>query len=102
MLALTDSALAPLCHFRHGPRPAAATRSNCSPRLVTARPRRSCSRTASQSSRWLICASLAATATPERMVVGGHTVEVARVWITEAGRKTELNLELVGRRGRYE
>ena len=34
-----------------------------------------------------LCAAGLATATPERMVVGGRTVEVARVRITEAGRR---------------
>jgi len=62
MLALTDSALAPLCHLRHGPRPDR------------------------QAVVELVRAGLA-MATVERMVAGGKSIEVARVKITEAGRR---------------
>jgi hypothetical protein len=34
-----------------------------------------------------LCVAELAIATPERMVVGGRTIEVARVRITEAGRR---------------
>ena len=61
MLALTDSALAPLC-LRHGPRPDR------------------------QAVVELVRAGLA-MATVERMVAGGKSIEVARVRITEAGRQ---------------
>jgi len=62
MFSLTDSALAPLCHLRHGPRPE-------SPAVIE-----------------LVRAGLA-MATVERMVAGGKSIEVARVRITEAGRR---------------
>jgi hypothetical protein len=35
-----------------------------------------------------LCMSRLATATPERVVAGGRKVEVARVRITEVGRRT--------------
>ena len=34
-----------------------------------------------------LCFAALATATPERMVAGGRTIEVARVRITDAGRR---------------
>ena len=72
MLALTDSALAPLCHLRHGPRPDR------------------------QAVVELVRAGLA-MATVERMVAGGKSIEVARVKITEAGRRALAEPGLISR-----
>jgi hypothetical protein len=82
MLALTDSALAPA--LPSAPRPPGPIRGLELARLpaATAAPKRSCSRTASVEQVVDLCIARLARATPERIVAGGRTVEVARVKIT--------------------
>jgi hypothetical protein len=87
MLALTDSALAPLCHLRYGPRPdrrraievLAASRDG-----TTEAVKRAHGFTVEQMAE-LVRAD--ATATAERVVAGNRTMEVATLRITEAGRR---------------
>jgi hypothetical protein len=64
-----------------------AVRSNCSRPPATVRPKRSCAPTASRSSRWSTLYAPGWRPRPERMVAGGKAMEIARVRITEAGRR---------------
>jgi hypothetical protein len=91
MLALTDSALASLCHLRHGPRPdrrralelLAFCRDGCTEAILRAH-----EFPAAQMVD-LVRAGLA-TAHSQHVIVGGggRRIEVARVRITEAGRRS--------------
>jgi len=88
MLALTDSALAPLCHLRHGPRPdrrralelLAGSPTGCTEALLFAYG------IIVEMLVGLIEAGLASTQA-ERVRAGSKTIEVARMRITEAGRQ---------------
>ena len=83
MLALTDSALAPLCHLRHGHRPdrrralelLAASHDGATEALMLAY--------GFTVEDMVALVSGLATGTAERMVAGGRSVEVARARITE-------------------
>jgi len=88
MLALTDSALAPLCHLRHGLPPArrralellASCPDGCSEAILRAHG------FTTDFLVDLIRAGLA-TAQTERAVVGRHSMQVTRMRITDAGRR---------------
>ena len=88
MLALTHSAFAPLCHLRHGPKPdrrralelLVSCRDGCIEAIIIAH-----GFTVEQLVE-LVRAGLA-SASAERMVAGGRTMEVGRFRIKEAGRK---------------
>src|SRR5262249_29853656 len=75
--------------------PTAAPRLNCSPRLATAAPKRSCSRTASPSRRWSNWrAPGSRVRRPSASSPGGRATEVGRVRITAAGRRAGSAPEL--------
>jgi len=88
MLALTDSALAPLCHLRHGPKPdrrralelLAGSPTGCTEALLFAYG------ITVEMLVGLIEAGLASTQA-ERVRAGNKTMKVARVRITEVGRR---------------
>jgi len=83
MVALTDSALAPHCHLRHGPKPdrrrtlelLASRRDGCTEAIMIAH-----GFTVAQTRR-------ARDRAGRGVVAGGRSIEVARVRITEAGRR---------------
>ena len=88
MLALTDSALAPLCHLRHGRQPdrrralelLVASRDGCTEAMLRAH---------GFSVRQIVDLVRLAAAHSQRVVAGGggRTIECARIEITEAGRR---------------
>jgi len=88
MLALTDSALAPLCHLRHGPRPdrrralelLASSPDGATEAIMIAHG------ITVEMMVELVRSGLA-SATPERVVAGKRAMQITRVRITDAGRR---------------